>query len=261
MGPFNSALLEGKVALITGGGRGIGRASALALADAGADVVVSSRTVPELEKVAEEIRAKGRKGLAVACDLSKIEELQNLVDKVKEALGRIDILVNNVGGPADVTYLGPAVGAPQEGWDKVMNLNLKIPFFLSTLVAPIMKEQQGGSIINIGALAGMKAVEGGAMIYGIAKAGMISMTWSLAKELGKHNIRVNIISPGVVKTKMTDFFLNTPEREESFKNRLALRCLGEPNDIAAAVVFLASDQSKWTTGANLVIDGGSMVGP
>jgi len=255
MNKYNISL-DGKVALITGGSRGIGRASALALAEAGADVVVTARKLPELEQVAEEIRAKGKKGLAVASHIAKPEESKALVEKVKTEFGRIDILLNNAGTNP---YSGPVMDAPEWAWDATMNVNLKGPFIISQLVAKVMKEQGGGSIINIAALAGMKAVPG--TIYGVSKAGIISLTWNLAKEFGQYNIRVNAISPGIVKTQMAESLWKAPEVGEAARQRVAMLRLGEPDDIASMVVFLSSDFSNWTTGANFVVDGGGFLGP
>jgi dehydrogenase/reductase SDR family protein 4 len=177
MGAVNFSL-EGKVALVAGGSRGIGEASALALAEAGADVVVSSRKLPELEKVAEEIRARGRRGLALAAHIGKVEESRSLVEKVKAEFGRIDILLNNAGTNP---YFGPILDAEEWAWDVTMNINLKGPFVLSQLVARVMSAQGGGSIINMASVGGLRP--GGQQgIYSVTKAGLIMLTRVMARE-------------------------------------------------------------------------------
>jgi len=249
--------LEGKVALVTGGSRGIGRASALAFADAGATVVVASRKLPDLEGVAEEIKAKGVKGLAVASHVAKVEESKNLVEKVKAEFGRIDILFNNAGTNP---YYGPLMDAEEWAWDATMNVNLKGQFFLGQLVARVMKEQgSGGSIINTASVGGLRASE--LAIYGVTKAALIMLTQVMAKEWGQYGIRVNAIAPGVIKTRLSEQLWKEPEVGEAARKRMPLLRLGEPEDVAGVVLFLASDASSYVTGETISIDGGSMVGP
>ena len=252
---FSKISLDGKVALVTGGSRGIGRATALAFADAGADVVVASRKLPDLEVVAEEIKAKGRKGLAVASHIAKIEESKNLVEKVKAEFGRIDILFNNAGTNP---YFGPLMDAEEWAWDVTMNVNLKGPFLLGQLVAKVMKEQGGGSIINTASTGGMRAGE--LHIYGITKAGLIMLTQVMAKEWVQYNIRVNAIAPGVIKTRLSEALWKEPAVGERAAKNTALGRLGMPEEVAKTALFLASDASSYVTGETIVIDGGSMVG-
>ncbi len=252
---FSKISLEGKVALVTGGSRGIGRASALAFADAGADVVVSSRKLPDLEVVVEEIKAKGRKGMAVVSHIAKMEDSQNLVEKVKAEFGRIDILVNNAGTNP---YNGPLMDAEEWAWDVTMNVNLKGPFLLSLLAARVMREQGGGSIINTSSVGGLRA--GGLHIYGVTKAALIMLTQVMAKEWGQYNIRVNAIAPGIIKTRLSEQLWKEPAAGEAARQRTALLRLGEPEDIAGVVLFLASDLSRYVTGETIVIDGGQMLG-
>ena len=252
---FSKISLEGKVALVTGGSRGIGRASALAFADAGADVVVASRKLPDLEGVAEEIKAKGRRSLAVASHVAKADELKNLVETVKAEFGRIDILMNNAGTNP---YFGPLMDAEEWAWDVTMNVNLKGPFLLGQLVAKVMKEQGGGSIINTASTGGMRAGE--LHIYGITKAGLIMLTQVMAKEWGQYNIRVNAIAPGVIKTRLSEALWKEPAVGEAAIQRTALLRLGEPEDVAGVVLFLASDASSYITGETIVIDGGALLG-
>lgn len=233
--------LENKVALVTGGSRGIGRAIALAFAENGADVVISSRKLPELEQVAEEIKATGRKGLAVSSHIAKAEESRNLVEKVKGEFGRIDILINNAGTNP---YMGPLVDAEEWAWDVVMNVNLKGPFLLSQLVARVMQEQGGGNIINIASTAGINPSM--LHMYSVSKAAMIMLTRVMAMEWGKDNIRVNAIAPGLIKTRFSEaLWKGTPAED-----RAAI-----PEDIAGAALYLASDASRFVSGETIVVSG------
>jgi NAD(P)-dependent dehydrogenase (short-subunit alcohol dehydrogenase family) len=243
--------LDGKVALITGGSRGIGRAIALAFADAGADVAISSRKLPELEEVAGEIRAQGRKGLAVASHIAKAEEIQSLVEKVKAEFGRIDILVNNAGTNP---YMGTLMDAEEWAWDVTMNVNLKGPFLLSQLVARVMKEQGGGNIINMASTGGIRP--SGLHIYSVTKAGLIMLTRCMAVEWGRYNIRVNAIAPGLVKTRFSEALWKGADGSERGGQNVALGRIGVPEDIAGAALYLASDASSYVTGEVIVIAGG-----
>ena len=252
---YSKISLEGKVAVVTGGSRGIGRASALAFADAGANVVVASRKLPDLEGVAEEIKAKGVKGLAVAAHVAKLEESKNLVDKVMAEFGRIDILFNNAGTNP---YYGPLLNAEEWAWDTTMNVNLKGLFFLSQMVARIMREQGSGSIINTSSTGGLRASE--LSIYNVTKAALIMLTMVMAKEWGQFGIRVNAIAPGVIKTRLSEALWKEPAAGEAAKQRTAILRLGEPEEVGALVLFLASDHASYITGETIVIDGGGGVG-
>jgi NAD(P)-dependent dehydrogenase (short-subunit alcohol dehydrogenase family) len=246
--------LEGKVALVAGGSRGIGRACALAFAENGADVVVSSRKLPDLEAVAEEIRARGRKSMAIASHIAKKEESKNLVEKVIAEFGRIDILFNNAGTNP---YFGPIIDAEEWAWDTTMNVNLKGPFLLSQMVAGVMREKGGGSIINTASVGGMRPgqMQG---IYSVTKAALIMLTRVMAMEWGKYNIRVNAIAPGVIKTRLSEALWKEPAVGEAAAKRTALGRLGESEDVAGAVLYLASDASSYITGETIVISGGSV---
>lgn len=252
---FPKISLEGKVAIITGGSRGIGRASALAFADAGASVVVASRKLQDLEKVAEEIKAKGARGLAVASHIAKIDESKHLVDTVMEEFGRIDILFNNAGTNP---YSGPLMNAEEWAWDTTFNINLKGHFFLSQMVARVMKNQHSGNIINTSSVGGLRAGE--LSIYNVTKAALIMLTECMAKEWGQFGIRVNAICPGVIKTRLSEALWKEAEAGKAAMGRTALLRLGEPQEVASAVLFLASDLSSYITGTTIIIDGGSMVG-
>lgn len=245
--------LEGKVALIAGGSRGIGEASAIALAEAGADVVVSSRKLPELERVAGEVRDRGRRGLAIASHIARPDESRELVDRVVSEFGRIDILMNNAGTNP---YFGPILDAEEWAWDVTMNVNLKGPFLLAQMVARVMREQGGGSIINTASTGGLRpgANEG---IYSVTKAGLIMLTRVMAKEWGQYGIRANALAPGVIKTRLSEALWKEPALGEAVVRRTPMGRLGEIEDVAGIVVYLASDASSFVTGDTFVIDGGA----
>ena len=248
--------LDGKIALITGGSRGIGRAIALTFADAGADIVVCSRKLPDLEGVAEEIKAKGRKSLAIASHVAKPEESKNLVEKVVAEFGRIDILVNNAGTNP---YYGPLLDAEERAWDVTMNVHLKGPFLLGQMVARVMKEQGGGSIINIASITSLRAGE--LAIYCVTKAGLIMLTQVMAKEWGQYNIRVNAVAPGLIKTRLSEALWKESDRYEAAVHETVLGRLGEPEDIAGAALYLVSDAASHVTGETILVDGGELIGP
>jgi len=252
---FSKFSCEGKVALITGGSRGIGRASALALADAGANVVVSSRKIADLEPVADEIRSKGVKGLAVAAHNAKSEDSKMLVERVVQEFGRIDILMNNAGTNP---YYGPLMDQDEKTYDITMNVNLKGLFFLSQLAARIMKAQGGGCIINTASIGGLRAGELG--VYSVTKAAVIMLTQVMAKEWGQYNIRVNAIAPGIIKTRLSEALWKDPAVNAKAIAQIPMMRLGEPEEIAGAVVFLASKAGSYITGETIVIDGGRVHG-
>jgi NAD(P)-dependent dehydrogenase (short-subunit alcohol dehydrogenase family) len=243
--------LEGKVALVTGGSRGIGRSSALGLAQAGADVVVASRKLPDLEKVAEEIRRLGRRSLAVAAHISRMEQINNLVSKVKGEFEKIDILVNNA---ATNPAMDPALDIEERAWDTVMNLNLKGLFFLSQAVAKVMKEQGGGKIINVTSVEGI--TPGILPVYSISKAGVIMATKVMAREWSKYNIRVNAIAPGLTKTRFSEALWNNPEILQGAIGKTPMGRIAQPEEMVGAVIYLASDISSYVTGQVIAVDGG-----
>ncbi len=248
--------LKGKVALVSGASRGIGEASALALADAGADVIVSSRKQADLEKVAEKVKAKGVKTAAIAAHVAKIEESGQLVDRVIKEFGRIDILFNNAGTNP---YYGPLMEAEERAWDTTFNVNLKGPFFLAQMVARQMKKQGGGCMINTASVAAFKA--GDLNIYCVTKAAYVMLTEVMAKEWGQWGIRVNAIAPGVIKTRLSEALWKDPETGKAAVQQIPLLRLGDPLDVAGVVLFLASDLSSYITGETIVVDGGQLVGP
>ncbi|HET57327.1 MAG TPA: glucose 1-dehydrogenase [Deltaproteobacteria bacterium] len=253
--------LEGKVAVVTGGSRGIGRAAAIGLAKAGADVVVTSRKLPDLENVAEEVRTTGRKATPIAAHIGKMDNILMLVEKVMDEFGRIDILVNNAGcSPA----MGSIFDNEERLWDTIINLNLKGLYFMSQAVAKIMKEQGKGSIINVASMDGYKP-EPFVGIYSISKAGVIMATKSMALELAPYNIRANAVAPGPISTKMLDshWFHLPEEQAKAEKAELAknvpLKRVGDPDEIAGAIIYLASEASSFTTGETILVDGGCTI--
>jgi NAD(P)-dependent dehydrogenase (short-subunit alcohol dehydrogenase family) len=250
--------LKGKVALITGGSRGIGRAIALTFADAGADVVVSSRNrrPPELEKVAEEIRAKGRRALAMPAHVGKKEDVQNLVQKTLREFGRIDILVNNAGANP---VLSSMVDLEEAAFEKVMEVNLKGALLMSQAVAKEMIKQGGGRIINISSISGLRARADGTGAYCISKAGVNMLTQVMARELADHNILVNAIAPGSIKTEMSRVNWIDPERRAQRIREIELKRFGEPEEVGGLALFLASEASSFVTGEIIRVDGGQTI--
>ena len=252
--------LEGKVALITGGSRGIGEATAIAFARAGADVAVTSRKLPDLERVADSVRNEGRRALAVATHVGRMDQLQPLVDEVVAELGTIDILVNNAG----TNFFSPAIEMEERAWDAVFNLDLKGLFFLSQAAARVMKEKGGGNIINISSVSGLK-VQVPTAHYSIAKAGVIMATKCMALEWADFGIRVNCIAPGAIETKLYGAISElAPEdqqakQKEQAARRIPMQRVGEPREIADAALFLAANAASYMTGQTFAVDGGSLL--
>ena len=244
--------LDGKVALITGASRGIGRAVALALADAGADLAICSRQLPSLEEVANEITAKGRQVLALSANVRHKDDLVSLVQKTMEKFGRIDILVNNAGTNPT---MGPIIDLEEWSWDSVMNTNLKACFLLAQLAGKIMVEQKSGNIINVASTAAFRASTTlGA--YSISKAALVMLTRVLAAELRRYNIRVNCIAPGLVRTEFSRaLWENRPAREGTAEGA-SLDRLAEAEEMAGAVVFLVSDAASYINGHTMILDNG-----
>ncbi|MEM7404567.1 MAG: glucose 1-dehydrogenase [Pseudomonadota bacterium] len=243
--------LTGKVALITGGSRGLGRAMALAFADHGADVVVASRKLDNCEAVAAEIRAKGRRALAHGCHVGKWDQLGALVDAAYDAFGRIDILVNNAG----LSPLYPALDEVSEDlFDKVIALNLKGPFRLSALIGKRMQAEGGGSIINVSSIAAVTPSPA-AEPYGAAKAGLNTITRSFSCAYGPE-VRVNSIMAGPFLTDIAKAW-DMERFNERARSGIPLQRGGEPNEIVGAALYFASAASSYTTGSILAVDGGS----
>jgi len=250
--------IEGQVAVVTGGGRGIGEAIALGLAEAGADVVVAARRTDEIEAVAEKIRAKGRRALAVTCDVMDIEQVQLLARQAQEGLGGLSCWVSNAGG-ADDRVARTLLEMPEKQWDFQMNLNLKAVWTGAQAAASIMKENGGGTIINISSQAANRASPFNGP-YAVAKSGVNNLTQTLAVELARYNIRVNGVSPGPIPTEVFMEFLDLKEEdlpEMGQRLNIPLGRIGDPEDISPAVVYLSSDSSICMTVQTITINGGS----
>jgi NAD(P)-dependent dehydrogenase (short-subunit alcohol dehydrogenase family) len=247
--------LNGKVALITGGSRGIGKATALGFARAGADVAIASRMLPDLESVAAEIGGLGRKALPVAAHVGKLEQINNLVQTVHNEFGKIDILVNNAGtSPA----LSGLIDIEERLWDSIMNLNLKGLVFLSQAVARIMKDHDGGRIINVASMDAFRH-EPDIGVYSISKAAVVQATKIMAEEWAKYNIRVNAIAPGHIHTRLGDsVFEAMPGYKKELLDKVPMRRIGNPDEIVGAMIYLASDASSYVTGTTVIVDGGTL---
>ncbi|MCS7282003.1 MAG: SDR family oxidoreductase [Anaerolineae bacterium] len=247
--------LHGKVALITGASRGIGRAIALRLARAGAKVVVCSRKMENVAPVAEEIRAGGGEALAVEAHVGQREQVETMVARALETFGRIDIAVNNA---ATNPHFGPILTADEGQWDKILDTNVKGAFRVAKAVVPHMQAQGGGKIINIASVAGLRPSP--AMgVYSVSKAALIMLTQVLAVELAPANIQVNAIAPGVIKTRFSQVLWQTPALAEQILKGTPAGRFGEPEDVAGLALFLASPASDYVTGAVFVVDGGMNV--
>ena len=246
--------LKGKVALVTGGSRGIGEATAIGLAEAGADIAIASRKLPDLEKVAEKIKKTGKKCMPVAAHVARLDEINNLVGKVIAEYGKIDILVNNA---ATNPTMAAAIDIEERAWDAIMNLNLKGLFFLSQAVAKVMKEKGGGIIINVASIAGITPDV--LPIYSISKAGVIMATKVMAQQWGQYNIRVNALAPGLTKTRFSEVLWNNPDIAQVALGRNPIPRVAEPEEMVGAIIYLASNASSYVTGQTLALDGGSTI--
>jgi len=245
--------LTGKRAIVTGASRGIGEASAIRLARNGARVALVSRKRDGLEAVAAKLSELSAESLVITANMNRPEDVEAIAPRVMEAWGGIDILVNNA---ATNPVFGPLVDLPLEAWDKVMMTNVTGPFLLSRDVGREMVKQASGVIVNIASTGG---IEPSPMLgaYSVSKAAVIMLTKTFAVELGRSGIRVNCIAPGLVETRFADVLVNTPEIHEAYVKRAALGRHGQPDEIASAVHFLASDASAYMTGQVVVLDGGT----
>ncbi len=243
-------VLGGKVALVTGGGNGIGRALSLALAESGADVAVADIDMPAAEAVVAEVVACGRRGLAVEADVTSKPAVEAMVQTTVETLGRLDILVNNAG----IFPIAPVTTMTEEVWDRVMAINLKGVFLCSQAVLAPMRRAGGGRIINLASVSGLVGAVGMAH-YAASKAGVIGFTKSLAREVTTMGITVNAIAPGIIETETTRQTL--PEGAlQAYQAQVPLRRLGRPEDLTGMVVFLASSAAAYITGQVYAVDGG-----
>jgi NAD(P)-dependent dehydrogenase (short-subunit alcohol dehydrogenase family) len=243
---------DGKVAVIAGASRGIGRATAVKLAGYGAEIVAAARKAEGLEVLAEEIKKLGRKCLTVSTNIRRKEEIQNLVDQATAKFGRIDFLVN---AAATTPVLAEMVDLEDQAWDVIMNTNVKAYFLLSQAVAKVMIKHGGGAIINIAGISGFEP-EKSLGAYSISKAAVMHLTRVLAGELGPHHIRVNAIAPGLTRTEFAQILWENEDIYKRYVEHCALERVAEPDEMAKAIAFLLSDAASYVNGHTLVVDGG-----
>ena len=248
---FPTFRLDGKVALVTGGGSGIGKALALGFANAGADVAVAGRRSERLEETVRQINELGREGLAVRTDVTKSEDVRRMVEAVLERFKRIDILLNAAG----VNRRFPAEEVPEEVWDTILDTNLKGTFLCCQAVGKVMIRQGGGKIINIGSLTSQIGI-GTIAPYSASKGGVLQLSRALAGEWARYGINVNCIGPGYFKTEMTQDLFKNKSWVEKALSRIPMKRFGKFEDLIGAAVFLASDASDYITGGIIFVDGG-----
>jgi len=243
----------GKVAIVTGGGRGIGKAIARRLAEAGANVAIASRKLENLEQTAEEFATLAGKTVPIACHVGRAADLENLVRETEKQLGPVDILVNN---SATNLGQGPALKVTDEALLKTIEINVLAAVRLIRLTAPKMIARGGGSIINIASIAGLRPQPGG-LVYSFTKAGLIMMTRVWAMEFGKHNVRVNAIAPGLIQTDFSEYFWKDEEYRKKLEATQPIPRVGQPREIGGLALFLASDEASFITGQTYSVDGGA----
>lgn len=247
--PFD---LKGKVAIVTGSSRGIGRAAAEAMADLGAKVVISSRKIEPCEEVARAIRDKGGEAIVIPCNIGRRNEVEALIAQTEKQLGPVDILVCNA---AVNPYFGPLAEIPDEAFDKIMSSNVKSNLWLCNLAIPGMAKRGSGAVIIVSSIA---ALRGSLMLgaYGISKAADLGLTRNLALEWGSRNIRVNCVAPGLIKTDFARALWENPDALAYRNERTPLRRIGTPEEVGGVIAFLASPAAGFITGEVLVVDGG-----
>lgn len=248
-----SISLRGKVALVTGGGRGIGKAIARRFAEAGADVVIASRKLENLKATAAELAGLPGRVSPMACHVGRLDQIENLIRETESQAGPVDILVNN---SATNIGQGPALAVTDEMLDKIVEINVKAALRLVRLTVPKMIERgTGGSIINISSVAGLTPQEGG-LLYSFTKAGLIMLTRSWAREFGPHGVRCNAIAPGLIQTEFSEFFWKNDTFRTHLEQTQPIRRIGQPDEIGYAALYLASDEASYVTGQVFVLDGG-----
>jgi 3-oxoacyl-[acyl-carrier protein] reductase len=248
-------LLEGKHAIVTGGSQGIGTAASLMLAEEGANVCLTYRShKAEAEEIAQEIEAMGRKALAVKCDISSFTEAEATVKAALEAFGRIDILVNNAG----MNWDGVCWKMSEEQWDRVLDVNLKGYFNFTRHVAPLFKNQKYGRIVNVTSINGMRG-KFGQTNYSASKAGIIGYTKAVAKELGAFGVTVNAVAPGLIETAMLKQNEARDKIIDMAMAEIVMKRVGQPEDLANVIAFVASDKAKHVTGECIKVDGGQYI--
>jgi len=248
-----SISLAGKVALVTGGGRGIGKAIARSFAEAGAGVVIASRKLENLQATAAEFANLPGKVVPMACHVGRLDQLEALVRETETRLGPIDILVNN---SATNIGQGPSLAVSDEMLDKMVNVNVKAALRLVRLTVPKMIERKRGSVINIASIAGLRPQPGG-MLYSFTKAGLIMMTRAWAHEFGPDGVRVNAIAPGLIQTDFSEYFWKDERYRARLEAEQPIRRIGQPHEIGHLALYLASDEASFVTGQVFVVDGGA----
>lgn len=251
----NTIDLSGKVAIVTGGGRGIGKAMTQYLAEAGCNVAIASRKMDNLNATAEEFSSLPGKILPVQCHVGDLESIEKMVSTVESELGPVDILINN---SATNIGQGPALKVEDSMLDKMVDINIKAALRLIRLVAPGMIERKSGSIINVASVAGLNPQPGG-LLYSFTKAGLIMMTKNWAQEFGPSNVRVNAIAPGLIKTDFSSFFWKNDAIRGRIESGQPIRRIAEPSEVGAMALYLASDEASYVTGQVFVVDGGATV--
>jgi NAD(P)-dependent dehydrogenase (short-subunit alcohol dehydrogenase family) len=247
--------LDGKIAVVNGGSRGIGAAIALGLAEQGAHVIVSSRKIEDCEKVAQGIRDRGLEATAMHCHTGKTEQIDAMVEQISEQFGRLDILVNNGGTNP---YYGPIGETPMAAFDKTVEVNFRGPFYFSEKAVAMMKAQGGGAIVNVASVNGINPglFQG---VYSTTKAALINMTKAFAREYGQDNIRVNALCPGIVDTSMTAFFKENRTALDAVLQGQPVARMAQPEEMVGAVLYMVSDASSFLTGQSIVVDGGATI--
>lgn len=251
----NKFNLTGKVAIVTGASKGIGKSIAEGMAEYGAKVIVSSRNQESVDEVAAEIKEAGFEATGIACHVGREDQIKNLVEKTVEKYGGVDILVNNA---ATNPIFGPIDQAEGVVFDKIMNTNVRAPFLLSNLCYPIMKSRKGGSIINISSVEGLKPGLG-LGLYSVSKAALLMLSQNQAKEWGKDGIRANTICPGLIKTKFSKALWTNDSLMGFINQQLPLGRIATPDEMVGLALFLASDASSYCTGGTYTADGGFML--
>lgn len=256
MNPDNPFDLNGKVALVTGASRGIGESTARLIAKQGAHVIISSRKIDDCQIVADSINADGGSASAIACHIGDMEQIEALFATIKEAHGKLDILVNNA---ATNPYFGHILDTDLNAYQKTVDVNIRGYFFMSTIAGKLMRENGGGAIVNIASINGVVpgAFQG---IYSITKAAVISMTKSFAKECANLNIRVNAVLPGATDTKFASALVKNDAIMKQLMPHLPMQRVAEPDEIAGSVLYLVSDAASYTTGSCITVDGGYLIG-
>jgi len=248
-----SISLTGKVALVTGGGRGIGKAITQHLAAAGANVVIASRKLSNLQAAAEELSSLPGKVVPIECHVGRLDQLQSLVRETEARLGPVEILVNN---SATNIGQGPSLDVTDEMLDKMIEINVKAALRLVRLTVPKMLERQSGAIINIASIAGLHP-QPQSLLYSFTKAGLIMLTRSWAREFGPQGVRVNAIAPGLIQTDFSEYYWKDDERRREIESRQPIARIGQPDEIGHLALYLASSEASYVTGQVFVVDGGA----